>query len=118
MKTERQDWATYFSSFTMRNASRPTRIEIFGDDGVESCDEPMPLGGIVVEGGDTSTATIDVILAEESTRTRHWLTHVLRGVTAVETAVAANGVDEYVEFEDETGARILLLFEDIPSMAT
>ena len=41
-----KEWANYFNQFNQRNQSRPTRLEVFGENGAQQPERGLPFKGI------------------------------------------------------------------------
>jgi hypothetical protein len=77
----RQDWILLFCEFTLRNAGRPTRLELHDPDlGVQVVEEDIPLHGIAYDPRDDR---IEILLGETRATERH-LTHTVGQVSGVE----------------------------------
>ena len=46
---DRSVWISYFTEFTKRNQSRPTVLEVFGDNGAQTEERGLPFVGISLD---------------------------------------------------------------------
>src|SRR5438046_4060267 len=49
---DRSVWINYLNEFTRRNNSRPTRLEVFGENGAQEEERGLPFAGISLERGN------------------------------------------------------------------
>ena len=49
---DRSVWINYFDEFTRRNHSRPTRLEVFGENGAQVEECGLPFAGISLGQGN------------------------------------------------------------------
>lgn len=108
---DRDAWARYLNTFTKRNQSRPTWLQVFGETGAQSEEQDLQLMGISLEERGADAPRVQIMLgADEATESRH-LTHMITDVKWVIPQVGADGRDLAIEFVDKHGAASLLIFK-------
>ena len=98
----------YLATFSKRNESRPTWLQVFGKAGPRSADDALPLAGISLEENEADAPRVHIMLGgQEAIETRH----VIRNVEWVLPQIGADGRDLAIEFVDKTGKACLLIFK-------
>lgn len=112
----RDRWRTYFDQFSKRNQFRPTRLQIFGEMGVQEEERFLPLNGISVEETGHNAPRIEIMLGGGSPDDERHLTHAIARASQVTPKLAADGMDEALEIKDGDGVKTLLRFETLPEL--
>ncbi len=110
---DRSVWISYFTEFTKRNQSRPTVLEVFGDNGALTEERGLPFVGISLE-QENGSPSIEIMLGgHDATEPRH-LTHVIANVRDVMPKRGPDGRDEALAIVNGQGEMSLLRFEPKP----
>ena len=112
---ERAAWSGYFKEFSKRNASRPTRLEIFGELGAQQTEHGLSFSGIALEERGHDAPKLEIMLGGDTAADRH-LTHTITHITRITPKLAADGRDEVLEVQDAAGSRTLLSFTVLPEL--
>ena len=107
---DRSVWINYFNEFTRRNYSRPTQLEVFGENGAQRAERGLSFAGISLERGNGSPAIEIMLGGVERPLTRH-LTHVISDVKQITPKRGLDGRDEALEIVSAEGETSLLRFE-------
>ena len=59
---EREAWAPYLATFSKRNKSRPTWLQVFGEAGAQSEEQGLPLVGISLEEKGADAPRVQIML--------------------------------------------------------
>jgi len=113
---DRSVWINYFNAFTRRNHSRPTRLEVFGENGGQKEECGLPFAGISLERGNGAPSIVIMFGARNGNTLRH-LTHVIENVREIAPKRGLDGQDQALEIEDGQGEKSLLRFERQPISA-
>jgi hypothetical protein len=113
---DRSVWINYFNEFTRRNQCRPTRLEVFGENGAQEEERGLPFAGISLERGNGAPSVEIMFGGNGSVEPRH-LTHVIASVQEITPKRGLDGRDEALEIVDSQGERSLLRFEPQPMIA-
>jgi hypothetical protein len=108
-KLDRSVWINYFNEFTRRNYSRPTQLEVFGENGAQKAECGLSFAGISLEKGNGSPA-IEIMLGGVDRPGTH-LTHVISNVHEITPKLGFGGRDEALEIVSAEGETSLLRFE-------
>lgn len=100
---------TFIKKFTHNNLSRPTRLEVFNELGVQTEEHGLPLLGIDVEMRGENAPRIQIMLGGQS-RSEHHLTHTIAKVSRVYLKMGDDHRDEVLEIESNDGSKTLLRF--------
>lgn len=111
---EYHQWAIYFSQFNKRNRWRPTRLEVFGEQGAREAECGLPLVGISLEEDREGARRIHIMLGEHDAMDPRHLTYTITRVKRLTPKCGTDGRDEALEIEDEQGEKNLLCFEPLP----
>jgi hypothetical protein len=104
------NWTKYFTEFTARNQSRPTRLEVFGETGAQEQERGLAFNGISLDQRE-GAPRVEIMLGEVG-RPRH-LTHVISDVRQIKFKLALDGRDEALEIVGGDGETSLLRFEPL-----
>jgi hypothetical protein len=107
---DRSVWINYFNEYTRRNKSRPTQLEVFGENGAQKEEHGLPFAGISLERGD-GAPTIEIMLGSEGAVQSSHLTHVISSVQHITPKRGLDGRDEALEIIGAHGETSLLRFE-------
>jgi hypothetical protein len=107
---DRSVWINYFNGFTRRNQSRPTRLEVFGENGAQEEERGLPFAGISLERGNGKPSIEIMFGAPNGFAPRH-LTRVIENVLEITPKRGLNGRDEALEIVDSQGEKNLLRFD-------
>lgn len=108
---KREQWMTFFNTFSKLNQARPTRLEIFGELGAQEEERYLPLNGISFEDAGEGAPKLEILLGGTSPSDARHLAHTVKRVQHVAAKVAADGRDEALEIQDAEGTKTLLRFE-------
>ena len=106
----RSAWSEYFKTFSRQNEGRPTMLEFFGDLGAQRQENQLPLAGISLENSGPDAPRIEIMLGGSSPQDPRHLTHPITHVSRIFTKPGADGRDEALKIEDESGTQTLLRF--------
>jgi hypothetical protein len=109
---DRSVWINYFHEFTRRNYSRPTRLEVFGENGAQVEECGLPFAGISLARGN-GAPDVEIILGGNPVEPRR-LTHVVAHVQDITPKRGPDGRDEALAIVDAQGETSLLRFEPKP----
>ena len=107
-------WINYFNEFSRRNYSRPTQLEVFGENGAQEEERGLPFNGISLEQQD-GAPRIEIMLGDV-VAPRH-LTHVISNVRQITPKLGLDGRDEALEIVSAEGDTSLLRFEPLAMIA-
>ena len=111
---ERNQWAGFLDEFSKRNAIRPARIEIIGEEvGAQEAGDNLPFVGASYERKGTAAGSVEIILGGESLADERHLTHLVEHVERIFPYLNAAGLEEGLEIETREGMKTLLRFEAI-----
>lgn len=113
---KREQWTTFFNTFSKLNQARPTRLEIFGELGAQEEERYLLLNGICFEDAGEGAPKLEILLGGQSPSEAGHLAHTVKRVQHVATKVAADGRDEALEIQDAEGTKTLLRFESLPAL--
>jgi hypothetical protein len=113
---DRRVWTTYFNEFTKRNQSRPTQLEVFGENGAQQEERGLPFAGISLGKGNGAPA-IEIMFGSPDPAGSNRLTHVINHVQQIIPKLGRDGSDEALEIVGEHGEISLLRFEAVPVIA-
>lgn len=106
-------WGPYLDEFTRRNRSRPTVLEVFGDNGALTEERGLPLVGITLE-HQNGTPIIEIMLGNHDGMTPRHLTHMIANVRDITPKLGPDGLEEALAIVDEHGEMSLLRFDPQP----
>jgi Family of unknown function (DUF5335) len=109
-KLDRSVWINYFNEFSRRNYSRPTQLEVFGENGAQKAECGLSFAGISLERGNGAPAIEIMLGGVDKPGTRHF-THVISNVDDVTPKLGLDGRDEALEIVSAEGETSLLRFE-------
>src|SRR6266567_1124426 len=113
----RSVWINYFTEFTRRNKSRPTRLEVFGELGAQEQEHGLLFEGIAMETDRSTWPSVDIMLGgHDAIESRHF-TRVIANVQEITPKRDSDGRDEALEIVSGEGYRNLLRFEPEARMA-
>lgn len=110
---DRSVWTNYFNEFTKRNQSRPTQLEVFGENGAQQEELGLPFAGISL-GGGSGVPEIEIMLGEQHMGEARRLTHVIANVQQITPKRAQDGRDEALQIIS-AGETSLLSFDPRPA---
>ncbi len=113
---DRSEWAKYFEDFNRRNQSRPTLLEVFGENGAQQEEHGLPFAAISVTRGSGSPA-LEIMFGSRQAADSNRLTHVIRNVRQITSKLGFDGRDEALEIVGDDGEISLLRFETHPMIA-
>ncbi|HAF16339.1 MAG TPA: hypothetical protein DHU55_06445 [Blastocatellia bacterium] len=108
---EREGWARYLTTFSKRNKSRPTWLQVFGEAGAQSEEQGLPLVGISLEEKGIDAPRVQIMLGGHDAIDPRHLTHMISNVQRVTPQVGTDGRDDAIEFVDKQGEASLLIFK-------
>jgi hypothetical protein len=108
-KLDRSVWIYYFNEFSRRNYSRPTQLEVFGENGAQEAERGLSFTGISLERGNGSPA-VEIMLGGVGGLETH-MTHVISDVVQITPKCGLDGRDEAIEIVSAEGETSLLRFE-------
>lgn len=112
----RDKWKEFLDEFTKRNQLRPTRLEVVGEIGDQDAEEHLPLVGVSFEVKGSASGSVEVILGGETAKDARHVEHLVERVERIAPLIGPDGLEEGVGFEDEDGAKTMLLFEKLPQI--
>ena len=104
-------WVGYLTEFSKRNLSRPTQLEVFGENGAQKEERGLLFAGITMDQMQ-GKPTVEIMFSKEG---KEHLTHIILDVRAVTPKRALDGRDEALAIIDSNGETSLLRFESLPS---
>jgi len=113
---DRSVWINYFNEFTRRNQSRPTQLEVFGENGAQREQCGLPFAGISLERGN-GTPSVEIMFGGNGAGESRHLTHVIANVQQITPKRGLDGRDEALEIVDGQGEKSLLRFEPQPMIS-
>jgi len=113
---QRDQWTNFLNDFTKRNQFRATRLEIAGEDGAEEEAEFLPLVGISLDSKGTDAGSVVVALGGETAQDERHLQHQIMQVERITPITGQHGIEDGLAFEDGTGNKTLLMFDDLPEL--
>jgi hypothetical protein len=111
-RLDRSVWINYFNEFSRRNRSRPTQLEVFGENGAQKAERGLSFAGISLARGNGSPAVELMLGGIDRLEARH-LTHVIPDVKQVTPKLGLDGRDEALEIVGANGETSLLRFEPL-----
>ena len=105
---DRNEWTNYLNEFTKRNQSRPTKLEVFGENGAQEEERGLPFNGISFEQLD-GRSRVEIMLGDQPAP--HHMTHVISDVHQITPKLGLDGRDEALEIVSAEGETSLLRFE-------
>jgi hypothetical protein len=102
-------WVGYLAEFTKRNLSRPTQLEVFGENGAQKEERGLLFAGISVDRAQ-GKPNIEIMFSKEG---KDHLTHIILDVRGVTPKRAFDGRDEALEIIDGNGETSLLRFDSL-----
>ena len=110
---DRSVWINYFNEFNRRNQSRPTQLEVFGENGAQQEERGLPFAGISLGRGN-GAPEIEIMLGEQHVGQARRLTHVIADVQQITPKRAQDGRDEVLQIVS-AGETSLLRFDPRPA---
>ena len=107
---DRSVWINYFNEFTRRNQSRPTQLEVFGENGAQREEHGLPFVGISLGRGN-GAPDVEIMFGGNGAGESRHLTHVIANVQQITPKSGLDGRDEALEIVDNHGEKSLLRFE-------
>jgi hypothetical protein len=113
---DRSVWINYLNEFTRRNTTRPTRLEVFGENGAQEEGRGLLFAGISLERGNGAPSIAMMFSARNGSAPAH-LTHLIENVQEITPKRGLDGRDEALEIVDSQGEKSLLRFEPQPMIS-
>ena len=113
---EKDQWKTFLDEFSKRNRLRTTRLEVISEIGAQEEEEYLPLVGVSLDPKGTAAGSVEIMLAGEGPRDDRHLEHTIRNVQKIAPLVGITGVEDGLGFEDQEGAKTLLIFQQLPEL--
>jgi hypothetical protein len=114
---ERNQWKTFLNEFSKRNQSRPTRLEVIGENiGAQEEEALLPLSGVSFEPKGAVAGSVEIILGAETVADPRHLTHTVFNVQRIVPITGIESVEGGLGIEDAEGTKTLLLFEVLPEI--
>ena len=114
---ERNQWKTFLDEFSKRNQSRPTRLEVIGENiGAQEEEELLPLSGVSFESKGAAAGSVEIILGGETAADPRHLTHTVLNVRRIVPITGLESVEDGLGIEDAEGTKTLLLFKVLPEI--
>ena len=112
---DRSVWVNYFIEFTKRNVSRPTQLEVFGENGAQKEEQGLLFAGISMDEVRGKPAIEMMFVNREPGASSH-LTHLIPDVHEIMPKYSLDGRDEALAIVDRSGETSLLRFESQPAL--
>ena len=109
-------WQNVLDGFSKRNQGRATRLEVIGELGAQEEEEYLPLVGVSLDPKGTAARSVEIMLAGEGPADDRHVEHTIRNVQKIAPLVGITGVEDGLGFEDQEGAKTLLIFEQLPEL--
>ena len=113
---DRSVWINYLNEFTRRNSTRPTRLEVFGENGAQEEERGLLFAGISLERGNGAPSIAMMFSARNGSAPAH-LTHLIENIQEITPKQGLDGRDEALEIVDSQGEKSLLRFEPQPMIS-
>lgn len=113
---DRSVWINYLNEFTRRNSTRPTRLEVFGENGAQVQERGLLFAGVSLERGNGAPSIAMMFSARNGDTPPH-LTHLIENVQEITPKRGLDGRDEALEIVDSQGEKSLLRFETQPMIS-
>ena len=113
---EPDQWQNFLDGFSKRNPGRATRLEVIGELGAQEEEEYLPLVGVSLDPKGTAAGCVEIMLAGEGPADDRHVEHTIRNVQKIAPLVGITGVEDGLGFEDQEGAKTLLIFEQLPEL--
>ncbi len=104
-------WINYFNEFTRRNESRPTRLEVFDEFGVQPEERGLTFAGIALERDVGGLPSVEIMLGSYDVDKPRRQTRVITNVQEITPKRGRDGRDEALEIISGDGRHNLLRFE-------
>jgi hypothetical protein len=114
--TEPDQWKNFLDGFSKRNQGRATRLEVIGELGAQEEEQYLPLVGVSLDPKGTAAGSVEIMLAGEGPADDRHVEHTIRNVQKIAPLVGITGVEDGLGFEDQEGAKTLLIFEQLPEL--
>lgn len=111
---DRSVWINYFNEFNKRNQLRPTKLEVFGENGAQMEERGLPFAGISLGRGN-GTPDVEIMLGEQHVGEARRLTHAIANVQQITPKRAQDGSDEALQIVS-AGETSLLSFDPQPAV--
>ncbi|MFS8084732.1 MAG: hypothetical protein ACMG6H_03815, partial [Acidobacteriota bacterium] len=79
---DRSVWINYFNEFTKRNQSRPTQLEVFGENGAQTEERGLPFAGIALE-QINGTPSVEIMFGGDGNIAPGHLTRIIPNVQQI-----------------------------------
>ena len=113
---EKDQWKTFLDEFSKRNRLRTTRLEVISEIGAQEEEEYLPLVGVSLDPKGTAAGSVEIMLAGEGPADDRHMEHTIRNVQKIAPLVGITGVEDGLGFEDQEGAKTLLIFQQLPEL--
>ena len=108
--------ANFLDGFSKRNQGRATRLEVIGELGAQEEEQYLPLVGVSLDPKGTAAGSVEIMLAGEGLADDRQVEHTIRNVQRIAPLVGITAVEDGLGFEDQEGAKTLLIFEQLPEL--
>lgn len=112
---DRSVWINYFNEYSKRNQSRPTQLEIFGENGAQQEEHGLPFAGISLE-QKSGAPCVEIMFGGDGAMDSRHLTHLISNVRQITPKRGPDGRDEALEIVGARGETSLLRFEPQPML--
>ena len=116
LKTNHNEWKSFFDDFSRRNRSRLVSVEIFSESGAQKEVRKMPLSGMVYETDKRDSSFLEIMFENSRAEGGNHLTHFIPNIQNISPKKFDDGCDETLEIEDAEGTKTLLVFERLPEL--
>src|SRR5262245_32602471 len=116
---EPRRWKSFLEEFSKRNQFRATRLEVVGESGAQEEEHYLPLVGVTFESKGSAAGSVEVILGGQSAADTRHFEHTIPKVDRIAPIIGREGLEDGLGFEDQEGAKTLLIFQklaEIPGM--
>jgi len=114
---ERNQWKAFLDEFSRRNQSRPTCIEVIGENiGAQKEEELLPLSAVSFEPKGAAAGSVEIILGGKTAADPRHLTHTVFNVRRIVTITGVESLEDGLGIEDAEGTKTLLLFKVLPEI--
>lgn len=117
VENKQAEWLELLDAFSKRNALRPSRIEVIGEEiGAQAVGDVLPFVGASYETKGDAAGSVDIILGGETPADPRHLGHRVADVVRIVPYIDAAGLERGLEIESDGGTKTLLLFESLPEL--
>ncbi len=109
-------WKSFLEEFSKRNQFRATRLEVVGEIGAQEEEEHLPLVGVTFESKGSAAGSVEIVLGSEVAGDARRVEHSIPKVDRIAPIIGNDGLENGLGFEDQEGAKTLLIFEKLPQI--